>query len=523
MPKPAGRTSARSSVSRDYAQSPPKPSIGRRSQSPRRTRSGRGRSQSAEPGESSRNLSKKLPGRRGIREGSAESVDSNKNATSSRKEAHKKDATRALVRGGKTYLSPFPEYPSNYTAGLPVLVEDREDDDQIQADDDEDDAGSVKNMTNDPSSVHSPSTAFSPASSHFDREMASIQPRAAAKLPELYTISLQILQLLAPKNASKKQVETIIKDLHISESTCATTLRELEGLEDPDEDPDAYYDEEADEATFSGIKKLFGNDKYVQRQFVLEKLLGEQNTKEGDFRPDAVIHAANLAIMVKELLVVEQGSPKIRLILMDIESKFPQQFITSFDDGVQFGSTLFDATFKLALEIRTQFIIASLRDLKETRHIDPYEILIEEFYEKPDEENLELDYFENILAKWSPKGLPGGPALSEDQAELIKERVLRIRSTFREGQLAKENEDMIDFEQLEELFPWLDFLTIIVNWSRTQLNQISKDIQSQGGVPNISKKLVEASQRPSSVSPTARRSVQLEPAAEIFQQRYVYY
>lgn len=400
-----------------------------------------------------------------------------------------------------------------------MVAEDREEDmqdvnevdeDMPDADDDDDD-GSIENLPSGAQHARSPSsasqmsgtTAFSAATSHSVREVASIEPMAAEKLPELFTTSWKILELLAPRDASRKVVESIIRDLRTLGSRRAKRLK-------------------IEEDSFKVVRELYGSDTYIQMRFIFLRLLGNQNPKNGPFRPDAIIHTANIATMVKELLVIQKESPRRRHVLMDLD-RFPEPFLGAFDDKEKF-----ERTFEMALDIRTQFTIAALSHAKEQEDFDPDKLLTSQFFDEPAERDMELDFVEDVLANGNPKGLPGGPVISDNLIDMIKERVMQIRSTFRDNSDAREAGDLVDFEQLEELFPWLDFLTRLVSWSRAQVIEISRNIIRQGGVQNIAKELIEAIQNIDSEAsvvylppPSATQPRQLAPAAEIRYPRYV--
>ena len=86
----------------------------------------------------------------------------------------------------------------------------------------------------------------------------------------------------------------------------------------------------------------------------------------------------------------------------------------------------------------------------------------------------------------------GGPANSPDQEARIRNRVLEIRDAFRHSADAVQAGDLVDFDQLDEQFPWLMFLTQLVQWSRERLDEITESIKQQGGVGNVVRLLIEA-------------------------------
>jgi hypothetical protein len=117
-----------------------------------------------------------------------------------------------------------------------------------------------------------------------------------------------------------------------------------------------------------------------------------------------------------------------------------------------------------------------------------------------------------------------GSEVTDDQAAQVFQQVMDIRSAFRQSNDAIELGDLVDFDQLEEMFPWVKFLTDLVHWSRMRLDEISKGIKEQGGVTRIVESFIEAikthdSQIDLNLDPRPPSSViaprTLQPAAEI--------
>lgn len=387
-----------------------------------------------------------------------------------------------------------------------VEEEEPEAEEDTNQDDQDDEDNELENMPNphkqSPSNLSqvSATTAFSNTTSYSVKALADIDPSAVERLPELFFSARDILDLLAPPDASRDQVESLFKDLKISGSERAISLREAED-------------------DFKQVREPYGTrETYIQLQFIMRKLFGK-HAPEGSFRPDALVHVANLATMVKEFLVYEQHGVAIHAALADLEN-FPAPFITSFDKVVQYGiSKLLTDSFDMFLDFKTQSTIAALRDAKEQDNFSPDDILARNFFDEPEELTEEKAYFDDVLENGSPKGM-FGVAVTHDKLVMINDRIETILSAFREGEDAQDAADLVDFEKLEDMFPWLDFLTKLVNWSRKRLVEASQAIERQGGLDNVAKELMQVIQveKPQASGSNARK---LAPAAEISPIKYV--
>lgn len=349
-------------------------------------------------------------------------------------------------------------------------------------------------------------SSFSARTSHSQGEIVALDPMVAEILPDLWSTSSSIVNLLAPIDASEDQVESIVRELKVSGSRLAKSLR--------------YYEEK-----FGISRQHYGNENYIKTTLIFRRLLGSAEPDEGDFRPDAIIHSANIATLVKDFLVIEKESQSTRSILMGLDSYFPEAFVTKFDNEIRFGNSLLqDESFDLALDIRTQFTIVALGFQKEQERWDPDQILAATFYDPPQQRNPPLSYFEDSIRNGRPKNIMGtGLPTADQQNAKVVDRVRLIRSAFRQSNDALEAGDLVDFEQLEELFPWVKFLTDLVNWSRLRLEEISEGIKQQGGVNAITKSFIEAiksndSQADINYDPPPSSVIaprQLQPPAEI--------
>ena len=351
--------------------------------------------------------------------------------------------------------------------------------------------------------------------SYSAQEIAKLDPIMAEILPELLESASRIMDLLAPENAIEtvEQVDTIVKDLKIPGSRRGKHLK-------------------LHEQRFKATKSYYGTDTYIRTSFVLRKLLGTDDLELGTFRPDPVIQAANLATLLGELVVLHKGETKALSILQGVCSMFPEAFIGRYIEEVNLGDNdLIDENFDMALDLYTQSAIENLSRMAEDGlSLTPDQALADVFYKDfnmadPDGHFAELTdggVLRNILRP--------GQTYSQTQVEMIQERLGLLSATIRYSEEARRAGDFVDFDQLNEMFPWATFITHLVQWSRRRLTEIFEAITEQGGIEEITLSLIELIQNNDSQAdvrydrpqPTTKKR-ELLPAADITQgdnQRY---
>jgi hypothetical protein len=314
-------------------------------------------------------------------------------------------------------------------------------------------------------------TAISLGTTHSAGEVAALDPLVAEYLPELFTSSCRILDLLAPTDGTKaahSDTESIVRDLRVLGSRRARRLKH-------------------DEDKFRITRDSYGTaELYIKPKFILRKLLGTDDPGDENFRPDSILHTANLATLIKEFLVIQKESPSTSDTLWNLDKHFPEAFVGKFDGKAEFGhSALLEESFDLGLEVRTQFTIVQLEIQKDQENWDPEKILTANFYEHP-------SALDDAILDGRLLHILGPSPNSDDQIAKINARVNSISNAFRSSYDAIEAGDLVDFEQLATEFPWLKFLEDLVHWTRLRLNEIYQDIKEQGGVENITKSLIEA-------------------------------
>lgn len=396
-----------------------------------------------------------------------------------------------------------------------MVVEDNEGDEEarvVEPSDEDDDA--IENIEIQNQGAQSPGamsqmSGTTAITSYSAQEIAKLDPIMAEILPELLESASRIMDLLAPENAIEtvEQVDTIVKDLKIPGSRRGKHLK-------------------LHEQRFKATKSYYGTDTYIRTSFLLRKLLGTDDLELGTFRPDPVIQAANLATLLGELVVLHKGETKALSILQGVCSMFPEAFIGRYIEEVNLGDKdLNDENFDMALDLYTQSAIENLSRMAEDGlSLTPDQALADVFYKDfnmadPDGHFAELTdggVLRNILRP--------GQTYSQTQVEMIQERLGLLSATIRYSEEARRAGDVVDFDQLNEMFPWATFITHLVQWSRRRLTEIFEAITEQGGIEEITLSLIELIQNNDSQAdvrydrpqPTTKKR-ELLPAADITQ------
>ncbi|PBP28541.1 MYB DNA-binding domain protein [Diplocarpon rosae] len=480
------RLAARASASRGEASSPPKT---RQSQRPagRGTRASRSRSHSIDPGDGQVAISKKQKRKKEVRQSSIDSIESAVGATTTTRGARSRKATQAAA----------------LTRDLSVVMEDGGESEQ--SNDDVHEAG-IENIENthqhqSPGGMSQMSSATATTSFSYG-EMEKMDPFIMAEsLPDLFESSKDILDLLAPSaEADEEQVGEIIRELRIPGSQYALDLKSRE-------------------RQLKEVKGNYGDQTFVQTSHVLRRLLGSENAGDGDFRPDHVIHAANLAALVTDFLVMERESQGTHIALRSLCQNFPGAFMNTADDDVEAQSKTADLAFDLALKLHIQHAIAYLRGLHEKGyHLTPDQALADLFYEDiPDELDLHASY-KMITQDSTMKNIIGGLGpLTHDQVGQVEDDLDNLAMAFRAEKYSPGADDLVDFEHLDGTFSWNSFVTQLVQWVRLRFDEVIKMIENQGGIDNVAQSLTDLMN-----SNDSQGFAHLQPPLPISQQRELF-
>jgi len=285
---------------------------------------------------------------------------------------------------------------------------------------------------------------------------------------------------MAPTGASAAMIESIREDLQDNTSERAGLFKRATIF-------------------FDNFRDKYGNNVFIEIPIVLRKLLGSNDPGEGNFRPDAVLHAANLATLLKYLPRTRSDGTNLDPVVFfqATDTNFPMSFVSEFDDRVQFGSSrLLQESFSLALGIRTQYAIVQMMQNEVNPDFDPDSTLRQIFLVSEaddDDMNPDVKSIEGMQAVL-------GPEERTAQTLEIQKLFQKIRSTFKPADQATKPGFYVDFDKLEELFPWNQFYFDVVQYSRLRLAEINRSINAQGGVKSLVKSLKEAPEDPIKLS-----------------------
>ncbi|KAH0557152.1 hypothetical protein GP486_005060 [Trichoglossum hirsutum] len=336
------------------------------------------------------------------------------------------------------------------------------------------DAGTAETDEDGPRDAPESPTAFSTISgttartSHSAQELADIDADFILEvLPTLSDTSSKLLSVLAPAGATTEEISNITKGLLLPGSKVSRRVK-------------------FQESSFQSARGEFGSDLYIDLSIIGRALLGVRLTKDigtGPWSPDPLLQKANLATFATRMLVDQRGSQDLWAAVALLDSKFPAPFLSTLEPppgSAIGGSRLLKQTFDLALNLRTQLMLMILTQHAERPNYDPDAILAYVFFEGRD----------NVKG-WSVPGLGGGGTqLSGELEKLVLERIQRIRRSFAEPSeshfVAGEPAEMpAELKRLEEIFPWVDFLSEVVSWTNLRLEEIERQVAELGGTSKI--------------------------------------
>jgi hypothetical protein len=308
-----------------------------------------------------------------------------------------------------------------------------------------------------------------------EEESRGLEPELVLQfLPDLLASSCKILDQVAPSGISFEEVESIVTELKTPTSLRAIRFKR-------------------DEQAFGNDRQFYGTDPYINPSHIYKALFGnkaKEISKSGlDLGPDPILHAANLATLVKDIFITARDDPQMRNKLLRVDPLFPEPFLKGFHQDAKLGnSNLEDMTFELSLEIRTQCVITAL--LTDETDLDPEQTLLSLFFHKytARQTSPQMSYFDEILERGQLLEIMRNVSTSKEQDDVIRSRVKEIQLAF---QLTDDG-IMVDYEQLGNMFPWSGFLEQLAVWSRKRLREIKRDVVPPEGVDNIIQSLHKA-------------------------------
>ena len=278
-------------------------------------------------------------------------------------------------------------------------------------------------------------------------------------LPDLSDASDKLLSFVIPAKSSEGSVASTVAQLENKDTRENEKLKRLGD-------------------TFERQRKEYGGDSYINVRATLRKLLGRNagpvDEQTASWRPDALLQKANLAILVSRMLSNPEKCQNNQF-LEDTAGTFPQPFTQRLGLSESLTpecSALAEATFRLALEIRTQEAIMLLARHIGKLNFDPDIVLLQVFYD------------ENSLKGWTVSGLRITD-LRKEAKDTILERVEHLREAFGSNVLKPPDGQPSGVESLQESFPWTTFTQQVVAWAGQRLTEIEIQTTTYGGAQAI--------------------------------------
>ena len=278
-------------------------------------------------------------------------------------------------------------------------------------------------------------------------------------LPDLSDTSDKLLSFVISAELSQASVATTISQL---QNKNTREHKKLKRLGD----------------TFERQRKEYGGDSYINVGDTLRRLLGRKagpiDEQTASWRPDALIQKANLAILVLQMLSITKQDQKDHFV-EDIADTFPQPFVQRLGLAESLTpecSALAEATFRLALEVRTQEAIMLL-----ARHVGKLNF-------DPDNALLQVFYDTNKLKGWAVSGLRIAD-LTKEAKDIILGRVEKLREAFRSNGPMSSDGQTSAVESLRVNFSWTTFAQKVVAWAGQRLTEIEIQSTTYGGAQAI--------------------------------------
>lgn len=303
-------------------------------------------------------------------------------------------------------------------------------------------------------------TTILPVDSEPDTEPDSIV--MIETLPDLERMARDVLDFLVPRSADPVTIVNTAKRLGDPQGTQSRRLkRKTDNL--------------------MAQMKHFGNGTYIDGSMVNRAILPAllKNVADAGWRPDPVLQQANCARFALEVLLAGFGSSSrdANYAINNLEGRFPAPFMSGPVD-----SSLERASFDLALEIRTQYLVFNLESRIHDHDFDPQATLNDVFCDEvmPDEKE---SYHED------QQPLRGfGPGIFEDQDGRLPERFREaVYDRISDIRLALQDEEngLPNIAGLKGEFRWQSFALRAARWIRKREDAITQELGSQRNTEKI--------------------------------------
>ncbi|KAE8374436.1 hypothetical protein BDV26DRAFT_300244 [Aspergillus bertholletiae] len=340
-----------------------------------------------------------------------------------------KPARKSGFRAGQV-IPESPDDAHNHTmSGSTIIVPDAETDQE----DDEDDLGDQDEQ---------------------DPEMM------LESLPGLERSAKEVLDFLVPDSADLKSIVNMAKRLSDPKNTQSKRLS-------------------LRKANLKNQPGWFEGRTYIDVTQASESIASHLTNQDGvgqEWRAEPILHRANCARFALEVLLANGNSGAFRKAIRDVEGLFPLPFMSDLVTGAQSTvgkSVLIKDTFRLALEIRTQFVIIQLENHQHDHDFDPNVILEDGFFlDVPADETFDSSNAP-MRAFHLPRFSGADGSLSDEFRETAYDRFEEMRA------LLPDEDDIFDIGELKSTYPWRSFLLHAARWIRKRCGEIDQDSSRQ--------------------------------------------
>lgn len=287
-------------------------------------------------------------------------------------------------------------------------------------------------------------------------------------LPNLHAASTRLLDFFSSGFSSPRSIAEFAQHLANPKSNQARKLQYLSN-------------------NLSSQLSLFGSDVYIPLDKVAS-IIPPVDHDSKSWRVDGIIYKSNCAQLALEILTHITLTEDVVDSLYALEGQFPMPFLSALANetltknaGI---SALRRQTFDLALQVRTQFLKMRLLYDRGEAELDPNLLLQDVFYNanldsQATSTNLTLRGFSLPSFQDVDGNLP------EQYTQAVNDRIREITGCFQaDGQ--------IDFDALDERFPWENFVFTVANWLRSRTEELNRHLNQQPRVEDVLDKLENA-------------------------------
>ncbi|KAH8426497.1 uncharacterized protein LDX57_004232 [Aspergillus melleus] len=276
-------------------------------------------------------------------------------------------------------------------------------------------------------------------------------------LPDLERAARDVLKLLVPASTDPVSIVNLAAKLADPKNTQSRRLSRSK-------------------SKFESEASYFGSHSYIDTERVSEAIYSALENKcdglANDWTPDLSVQKANCARFAIEVLLARTETDAPRQAIQHVEGLFPSVFMNNVvHDGQRPAvgeSSLGKDTFNLALEIRTQFLIASMEDQQHDPGFDPDAILKLAFFVEEIDEDV-YDSNEAPLRGFNLDNLGGADGyLPSRYRDAAYDRFNEMRVLVSDGP-----------DELKSAFRWPRFALKAAQWLRKRNDEIDKQLNKQ--------------------------------------------